>query len=438
MLELIRTRAPWLLAPELSTCAVGSTALAEACRRAHVSGPNAADLDLAWALDVEKGTELLQAHGVFVPTTAASRARGTVALRIGEQRCELTAFRGEPPPDATLDARLTHDLALRDMTGGALAWRLADDQLVDPLHGLQHWRERRIVPCGDPAARVAEHPIRFLRYHRRAHEWGFDLDPSLRRLRADPALLATIPPEALSAELRAALLRAPSPGRFLADLHEVGALTVIAPELAGQFDGRPAGPQRHHPEIGQGLHLVLALEWASAHTADLDDDTRLAVMVAVLCHDLGKNLTPTAEWPRHLGHEQAGLPLIEALLERLPNLADTRGKRLALAVCALHQLARSLRSLKPGTLVDLYTSWFQWNAFPVDAFARAVAADAGGRLGLAASGDELAPRVAADVTWIRECCQSVDEGALWRECGGDKAAFQARVRDARCRALAGA
>ena len=55
--------------------------------------------------------------------------------------------------------------------------------------------------------------------------------------------------------LRTSLLDLDSPGRMLLELAEDGQLTALFPELAPQFDGRPAGPIRHHPEIGQGLHL---------------------------------------------------------------------------------------------------------------------------------------------------------------------------------------
>ena len=56
-------QAPWLLDPALGTCIVGSVALAEACRRAGIESPQSQDLDLAWALDPEAGTEVLREHG---------------------------------------------------------------------------------------------------------------------------------------------------------------------------------------------------------------------------------------------------------------------------------------------------------------------------------------------------------------------------------------
>jgi tRNA nucleotidyltransferase (CCA-adding enzyme) len=45
-------------------------------------------------------------------------------------------------------------------------------------------------------------------------------------------------------------------------------------------------------------------------------DAPLPVRFAALCHDLGKGSTPTAQWPRHLGHEGRSVPLLRALSAR--------------------------------------------------------------------------------------------------------------------------
>ncbi len=435
LLVTLRRDAPWLFAVDLCVCMVGSTALAEACRREGLIGPRAADVDFAWRPGVVEGESILRAHDVFCETTAQNRMRGTLALKLGNARYEITSLRGDASADATLDQRLALDLSLRDMTVGALAWRLSDDRILDPLAGLVDWGARRIVACGEPAPRVREHAVRLLRYYRRAHEWGFALDQRIRKLRGEDFALAQLPAEAVSAELRAALLRCASPGRFLLELHEAGVLQVVAPELAPQFDARPAGPVRHHPEVSQALHLILALEWAAQRTTGLDDDARLAVLTAVLVHDLGKNLTPATDWPSHRGHEHAGLPLVDALLDRLPSLADARARRLAHAVCALHLVARDLNSIRAGTQASLYEEWFKWNAFPVELFALAVGADSGGRLGCESEGDRECTEVAAAVTRIRRCCASVDAGALWQHYKGDREAFARALHEARAKAI---
>src|SRR5690606_30662622 len=99
---------------------------------------------------------------------------------------------------------------------------------------------------------------------------------------------------------------------------------------------------------------------------------RNAVLVAVLCHDLGKGRTRPDDLPSHPGHEEAGVPLVRALLDRLPGLTDARGRRLAEQVSRLHLVVRQLGRLRPGTLARLYDEELRGAGFPVELFALAV------------------------------------------------------------------
>lgn len=431
----LRREAPWLFAAGLGTCIVGSMALAIACRRARCPGPRPADLDLAWALDQTAGAAELQRRSVFVPTTEGNQERGTLAMKVGGRRIEITTFRAGAT-DAPMAERIAADLGERDMTIGALALELATGTLHDPLQGLRDWQQRRIVPVGDAAERVREHPIRWLRYYRKAHELGFQLDRAVRALELPANVLLSVPREATALELRALLARCASPGRCLLELHEAGLLETLSPELARQFDGRPAGPQRWHPEVSQALHLILALEWACAATAALDERDGLAVRLAVLCHDLGKGTTRPQDLPSHPGHEQQGLAHVEALLDRWPGLADHRARTLCLHVCALHLQVQRFDEHRAGTLAKLYDGYFRPKDYPVDLFALAVAADVAGRIGLQDAGMPAQKRIAADLHWLREVCSRVDAGALREAFPDDLEAFRAALHEVRAKAIA--
>lgn len=430
----LREAAPWLQTKELGVCIVGSHALAMACRAKGLPAPEPADLDLAWALDCDAGKALLQQQGVFVPTTDGNQERGTLAMKVGGRRIEITTFRAGRAADP-MAARIDADLGERDMTIGALAFALATSRMHDPNNGLGDWQQRIIVPVGNPAQRVKEHPIRWLRYYRKAHELGFDLDRSIRRIALDAAILHRLPREAMALELRAVLDRCASPGRCLLELHEAGLLEVISPELVRQFDGRPAGPQRWHPEVSQALHLILALEWAVARTRHLDERDRLAVRIAVLCHDLGKGYTKPEDLPQHHGHEQHGIAHVDRLLARWPGLADQRAQSLARDVCALHLQILDFSNLRAGTLAQLYDRHFRPADYPVEQFALAIAADTAGRLGGQDQGMLVCARVTDDLVWLRKTCAKVDAAALRRQ-WPDVEKFRAALHEARAQAIA--
>ena len=439
-LSTLRAAAPWLWEPSLQTCIVGSAALAEACRREGVAGPTPGDLDLSWALDLEAGKALLEQHDCFVATTEANQGRGTLAAKLCGTRIEITSFRtgDEAVLNATgLDASnlLLVDLSARDMTIGAAAWLLAEDQIVDPLGAMKDWRARRIAPVGSPNARILEHPARWLRYYRKAHALEFSLDASIRNVDLPTTTLDDAPKETHGAEFRAALMECVSPGKFFCELYEARLLQHLTPELSGQFDGRPAGPIRFHPEFSQGLHLTLVLEWAVAHTQHLSASERFAVRLAALVHDFGKSFTPAESHPSHTGHEQDGVPHVRKFFDRLHGLADQPSRTLALQVCQLHQLGRGLHELRPGTLAELYDSHFRAKDFPVHLFALALGADHGGRLGLESEGEAVAARVEKDLTILRDAAAGVDAGALKQRFGDDLTKFKAALHEARARAI---
>jgi len=431
----LQEHAPWLFDPELGVCIVGSSALRIACDHAGINGPDAADLDLSWALDLSNGEARLRQHEVFVDTTAANRGRGTLAMKLEGVRLEITSFRGSDPSEPDLRTRILADLAERDMTVGALAFSLSGDEIFDPCHGLDDWTGQRVVPVGDPSDRIREHVIRWVRYYRRAHQWGFDLDPSIRKVSLKRSLIQTAPAEHVAAELREALADCSSPGRFLMELYECGLLQEITPELASQFDGRPAGPVRHHPEISQALHLTLALEWYSSHTLDLNKQDRNRVGFAVLCHDLGKGMTDPEDWPAHHGHENRGIEPLRSMLDRLPGLTDAAGRRLAEAVCSLHLVARKLPELRAATRAKIYDRYFRDKNFDARLFALAVGADSGGRLGRSDHGEETAARIESYIAWMRERCETVDAGKLWEAHKDDKDHFKSELHQAWSRAL---
>ena len=298
-----------------------------------------------------------------------------------------TAFAVNASPDVTLE----DDLERRDLTINAMA-RDADGRIIDPYGGTADLEQRVLRHVSDA---FAEDPLRVLRVARFAARFsslGFSVDDGtleLMRAIAASGELESLSPERIWQETEKALV-ATDPRAFFETLRDCGALGHVFPELDRLF-GVPQ-PPRWHPEIDTGLHTMMAL----AQAATLSEDP--VVRFAVLVHDLGKGTTPKLLLPRHAGHEQRSLDLIEALGRRLrvPN----RFLGLARSVARYHGMAHRSEELRPKKVLELLTEIGALrDASVLERFIVACAADIRGRTGLEESpypqGDRLRRALAA-------------------------------------------
>ena len=101
---------------------------------------------------------------------------------------------------------------------------------------------------------------------------------------------------------------------------------------------------------------------------------------ALLTHDLGKAATPSGELPRHVGHERAGLPLVDRVCRRLR--VPTAVHRLARQVCACHLRAHNILAARPARVMRLLEDLDALRSGDIEAFLQACEADYRGRAGL--------------------------------------------------------
>jgi tRNA nucleotidyltransferase (CCA-adding enzyme) len=274
-------------------------------------------------------------------------------------------------PDITLE----QDLERRDLTINAIAKEPDSGALVDPFNGQRDLNERWLRHVS-PA--FVEDPVRVLRIARFAARFaalGFRIAPETMALLREIAArgeLDTLVAERVWQETQRAL-ETLTPQIFFEVLREANALAVVFPEVAALF-GVPQ-PEQWHPEIDTGVHTMMALAQAAKLSADP------VVRFAALTHDLGKGDTPRGEWPRHIGHEERGVALVQELCDRLriPNAY----REVAVLASRHHLHAHRVKELRAGTLLDLLED--------ADAFRRparfeqfilASEADARGRKGL--------------------------------------------------------
>jgi len=321
-------------------------------------------------------------------------------------------------PDVTLEA----DLQRRDITINAMA-EDEQGQLIDPFKGQDDLRQgvlRHVSPA------FSEDPVRILRVARfaaRFAKWGFHVAHStnaLMREMVESGEVDHLVAERVWQELERALGE-DKPSRFFETLRGCGALARLFPEIDALF-GVPQ-PEKHHPEIDTGVHVMLVLDAA----AKLSTDTR--VRFAALVHDLGKGNTPKTQWPRHIGHEERGVKLVKKMCERfrVPN----EHRDLAVLTARFHAHCHRIAELRPSTVVDTLESL---DAFRrperVNQFVLACEADFRGRTGL-----EDNPYPQADLfRRFFEAAKAVDAAALAAQ-GGKGPEIGARVREARIAAV---
>lgn len=246
--------------------------------------------------------------------------------------------------DFSTSVTLEEDLARRDLTINAIAMD-EHGNLIDPYHGQRDIQDR-ILRHVSPA--FVEDPVRVLRVARfaaRFYSLGFRLAEETRALMYSMVTrgeLAHLVPERVWQEMQRSLTEK-NPEQFILTLRACDALRVVLPELNALF-GVP-NPVQYHLEIDSGVHTLMVLQAAAALSTD--PVTRFAALV----HDLGKAVTPIREWPKHHGHEERGVAIVEHLCSRLRIPNDYR--TLAVMVSRSHLNIHRLFELRASTIVTL-------------------------------------------------------------------------------------
>ncbi len=208
-------------------------------------------------------------------------------------------------PSVTLE----QDLIRRDLTINAIA-EAKNGDLIDPYEGQQDLQDRLLRHVSEA---FAEDPLRVLRVARFAaklHGFGFAVAEetlALMRQMVSSGEISNLTPERVWQEVVKAL-NCDKPSVFFEVLDQVGACEILFPELT-RLHGVEQ-PVEHHPEGDVWIHTMMTLDMACQLSPNLE------VRFAALVHDLGKGLTPPELWPKHHGHEPAGVPLVQALCER--------------------------------------------------------------------------------------------------------------------------
>jgi tRNA nucleotidyltransferase/poly(A) polymerase len=203
------------------------------CVRDALRGVDPQDWDVATSARPEE----IQKH--FKRSLYTNRF-GTVTVESGAHQIEVTTYRVEAgyadhrrPEEVAFSESLHEDLARRDFTMNAMAWRPSHSggELVDPFGGRADLEAKLVRAVGVPAERFAEDALRMLRAVRFATVLRMRIDPGTAdAIEANAPLAATLSGERIQQELNKILL-ADRPSTGIRLLSELGLLAVLCPEL---------------------------------------------------------------------------------------------------------------------------------------------------------------------------------------------------------------
>lgn len=248
------------------------------------------------------------------------------------------------------DANVTleQDLIRRDLTVNAMA-QDSNGQITDPFGGQQDLQRRVFRHV---SAAFAEDPVRILRVARFAARFALpphnftvaDKTNALMQEMVAGGEVDALVPERVWQELARGLMEV-KPSRMFEVLRACGALKRLLPELDALW-GVPQ-PEKHHPEIDTGVHVMLVVDYAA------QQGYSLPIRFAALMHDLGKGTTPPELWPKHHGHEERSAKLVDIVCQRLKVPSDCRD--LAYMTARDHGNVGRAFEMRASTIVDFLT-----------------------------------------------------------------------------------
>jgi tRNA nucleotidyltransferase (CCA-adding enzyme) len=303
---------------------------------------------------------------------------GTVDVAL--PRRESKSGRGHKGFSVSGDPTMTFREAARrrDFTINAIGWDPLTDTYEDPFDGRGDL-ERRTLRVVDPTT-FSDDSLRVLRALQFAARFDLRVEEQTKAIcRQIP--IDDLPAERIWGEFEKLLLQAARPSIGFALAREVDVTRRLLPEMHALIDC-PQEPE-WHPEGDVWIHTLMVIDQARERNGDLDRSRLATVMLAAICHDLGKPSTTAVidGRIRSLCHEEAGVAPATALLDRL-NVQSLDGfdvRTQVLAITAHH--------LKPGAFYkvrdELTDGAFRRLAQKVDMelLARVAKADCCGRTG---------------------------------------------------------
>ena len=273
------------------------------------------DFDLSSPMSTEEF--LLAADKSGFTANAVYKNTGTVKLKDSNGKdYEFTSFRSDKyvrglhtPSEIFFTEDITLDAKRRDFTANAVYYDLKEDRFVDPLGGIEHIQQKRLVTVDRAEKVFGEDGLRLMRLARQAGQLGFTPDEkTLEGARKNACLIKDISPERIYTELTL-ILSADEKysipyGHYhgLTVLKQIGVLQTIIPEL-GLGEGMTQRADFHRYDVLE--HSLRACKYAEKE-----------IRLAALLHDVGKPYCKLKDG-NSFDHPAEGARIAEEILNRL-------------------------------------------------------------------------------------------------------------------------
>ena len=264
-----------------------------------------------------------QIQAIF-PDSFCNNDYGTVGVKIDSETdetlkvVEVTPYRSESgysdarrPDKVIFGVSLDEDLARRDFTVNAIAYRVTSGEIIDLYNGMEDLRAKRLKAVGDPDQRFGEDALRMMRAVRLATELDFVIETeTINGIIRNSKLLQKIAIERISVEF-IRIIDSKNPMQGIIFLEKLALLKYIIPELRESIGCEQGGI--HAYDVFE--HLLRTLQAAA------DKDFSTEMRLAALLHDIGKPATRRTGGKNKqytfFGHEVVGAKMTKIILNRL-------------------------------------------------------------------------------------------------------------------------
>lgn len=237
---------------------------------------------------------------------------------------EVTPYRTEGeysdarrPDKVEFGVSLEEDLERRDFTVNAIAFRIADEKMVDLFEGLEDLRKKRLKTVHDPDQRFGEDALRMMRAVRLATELNFAIETeTMASIIKNKENLGRISTERIRDEFLR-IINSEQPMQGIVMLEKLGLIDYVLPEIRPMIGCEQGGA--HAYDVYE--HSLRALQAAA------DKGFSTEMRLAALLHDVAKPATRREGGKNKkytfFGHEVVGARMVNKLMKRLKMPKDT-------------------------------------------------------------------------------------------------------------------